>query len=237
MNTKFKTALVTGASRGIGQQMALGLADHLEKVIIHASSLENLDETEKMLKSKDAEIIKVAADFSDEDAAQSLASKLEERNLHVDVLYNNAGIMMPYDDSILNQPIDNWQRTMQVNVYTPYQLIQQFLPGMKSRGAGLIVNTSSSIQGVPQLLHYGCSKWAIDKITLELSYDLKDSGVTIHSLDPGWLQTDMGGEQAPHQVEEVLPGALHMLQSDDAQKYNGWLYKAIEREWLKLERD
>jgi NAD(P)-dependent dehydrogenase (short-subunit alcohol dehydrogenase family) len=79
---------------------------------------------------------------------------------------------------------------------------------MRARGWGRIVNLTSGIDKTPQLAAYGSSKWAIDKWTDDLAAALAGTGVIVSRLDPGWLKTDLGGPNADHEPESVLPGAL-----------------------------
>src|SRR5512136_3080793 len=88
------------------------------------------------------------------------------------------------------------------------QLCNAFAPEMKRRGYGRIVNLTSGIRDVPQLAPYSVSKAAVDKYSRDLAAELQGTNVLVNLLDPGWLRTDMGGSQAEHDVETVLPGAL-----------------------------
>src|SRR5512136_1108183 len=95
------------------------------------------------------------------------------------------------------------------------QLCNAFAPEMKRRGYGRIVNLTSGIKDIPQLAPYSVSKAAVDKYTRDLAAELKGTNVLVNYLDPGWLKTDMGGSNAPGEVESVLPGALLPALLDD----------------------
>jgi NAD(P)-dependent dehydrogenase (short-subunit alcohol dehydrogenase family) len=86
---------------------------------------------------------------------------------------------------------------------------------MISQGYGRVVNVSSTIQYRPYEMAYACSKAALDKYVHDISPTLDGTGVKMSLLDPGWLKTDMGGENATHDVESVLPGALLGVVMDD----------------------
>ena len=88
------------------------------------------------------------------------------------------------------------------------QFCSAFIPIMVKRNWGRVVNVSSGIKDTPQLSPYSVSKAAVDKYTKDLAAELKNTNVLVNMLDPGWLKTDMGGENAEHEVETVLPGAL-----------------------------
>lgn len=98
---------------------------------------------------------------------------------------------------------------------------------MIENGFGRVINLTSGIKDLPELAPYGASKWAVNKLTDNLAIKLNDTGVRINTLDPGWLRTDLGGENADHPVEAVLPGALApALIEDDGP--NGQFFSAID---------
>jgi NAD(P)-dependent dehydrogenase (short-subunit alcohol dehydrogenase family) len=97
---------------------------------------------------------------------------------------------------------------MRVNVYAMAQLCQAFAPGMRDRGYGRIVNLTSGVGDDPPLTVYATSKSGVDRITRCFANELRGTGVLVNALDPGWLKTDMGGPNAPGEVETVLPGAI-----------------------------
>ena len=126
----------------------------------------------------------------------------------IDILYNNAAIMTPYRQDWLNIPDEDYQRSFQVNVIALSRICHAFIPGMKTRKWGRIVNVTSGIQDQPELIAYSISKGAVDKFTTDTSGHLAEHGVLMNTLDPGWLRTDLGGPNAPGDVTSVLPGAL-----------------------------
>ena len=125
----------------------------------------------------------------------------------VDILYNNAAIQNPWKE-IWDIPMQEWLETFQINLFAMIQLCNAFAPGMRDRGFGRIINLTSGIRDTPQLAPYSVSKAAVDKYTRDLAAELRGTNVLVNTLDPGWLKTDMGGDQAPGEVASVLPGAL-----------------------------
>lgn len=202
-----KWALVTGSSRGIGQQIALGLAQRECNVVIHGRQESSLTETRKMLAKQSVQVHAVWGDLGDPVGVQTIIAGVLDGPGYVDILYNNAAIQNEYKP-IWEISLDEWQNTFQVNLWAMIQLCNAFAPSMKERGYGRIINLTSGIQDVPNLAPYSVSKAAVDKYSRDLAAELKDTNVLVNYLDPGWLTTDMGGPNAMFGVQTVIPGAL-----------------------------
>jgi NAD(P)-dependent dehydrogenase (short-subunit alcohol dehydrogenase family) len=202
-----KWAFITGSSRGIGQQIALGLARRKCNVIVHGRSAGNLKETLERLKSYDIQSFAVAGDLESPAAVETVIGQVKACPGAVDILYNNAAIQNAWK-SIWEIEMSEWLRIFQANLWAMVALCNAFAPGMKQRGFGRIINLTSGIRDVPQLAPYSVSKAAVDKYSRDLAAELQGTNVLVNLLDPGWLRTDMGGAQAEHDVESVLPGAL-----------------------------
>jgi 3-oxoacyl-[acyl-carrier protein] reductase len=221
-----KLALVTGSSRGIGQQIACGLAQLGCKVIVHGRDAKNLEKTIEKLRILNAEYDIAEGELSLPENIDRLARKLIEKYGHIDILYNNAALMTSYSANIWNHSWENWETTFKANVFSIYRLCAAFVPHMITNGYGRVINLTSGIKHSPELAPYGASKAAVDKLTDDLSVKLKNTGVAVSTLDPGWLKTDMGGQNAEHPVQKVLPGAL-IPAIIDAGSANGKFFSAI----------
>ncbi len=222
-----KWALITGSSRGIGQQLAIGLAKLGCNVIIHGRTIEHTITTMSKLGKQPVEAFAVAGELGKEDEEQAFLAMIIEKVGKVDILYNNAAIMSQWNDTPFHIPLEEWMKVMNVNFYAMVRINNMLIPPMVIQGWGRVINLTSGIQDTPQLLPYGVSKAAVDKYTLDLKTQLKDSGVLVNTLDPGWLKTDMGGPNADGEVESVLPGALvPALLPDDGP--SGQLFRAQE---------
>ncbi|MGB5715731.1 MAG: SDR family oxidoreductase [Gammaproteobacteria bacterium] len=202
-----KWALVTGSSRGIGQQIATGLAERKCNLVVHGRSPENTARTVELLKSCDTQVHIVSGELSNREGIQSVIDGVRSGPGHVDILYNNAAVMSEWKP-IWEVSSKEWLDVFQVNLLAMIALCNAFAPEMKRRGFGRIINLSSGIKDTPHLSPYGVSKAAVDKYTLDLATELKGSNVLVNYLDPGWLKTDLGGKDAMYPVEDVLPGAL-----------------------------
>ena len=117
--------------------------------------------------------------------------------------------------------------SFKVNVIAMYALCSAFVPQMIDNGFGRVINLTSGIEGEPELAPYGASKWAVNKLTDDLSVKVNNTAVRINTLDPGWLQTDLGGENAENPVEAVMPGALAPALIEDNGP-NGQEFSALE---------
>lgn len=227
IDLKGKNAFVTGSSRGVGQQIAKGLAELGCNIVVHGRAVGSCDQTIKMLGEFKVKVFAVYGELSDENSVKNLISQVEALDLPIDILYNNAGLMTPFHENYWEHNWDEWALTFKVNVFALYTLCSAFLPAMIDRGFGRVINITSGIKDQPELAPYGASKWAVNKITDDLAIKLIDTGVRINMLDPGWLRTDLGGANADHPVEAVLPGALApALITNDGP--NGKFFSAID---------
>lgn len=229
VSLKGKWALITGASRGIGQQISIALAQRGCNIILHARKKENNQKTVQLIRKYPIEIKTVGAPLDTEEGVQDIIDFVQSEVGSVDILYNNAGIQNEWTDTFDND-MTVWKKIFQINLFSVVQLCNALIPAMVAKGFGRIINTTSDIEGVPQMACYGAAKMAIEKFTSELAYELKSSGVKINALDPGWLRTDLGGPDGTNAVETVIPGALAPLLTDIP---NGSLFKAQELRTIK----
>jgi NAD(P)-dependent dehydrogenase (short-subunit alcohol dehydrogenase family) len=202
-----KWALVTGSSRGVGQQIVRGLAQRKCNVIVHGRDMEHLQNTLNLLEPLGVEVHAVAGDLATAAGVQALIDGVRQGPGHVDILYNNAAVQNPWK-LVWDTTMDEWLHTFQINLFALIALCNAFAPSMQQRGYGRIINLTSGIKDVPNLAPYSVSKAAVDKYTRDLAAELRGTNVLANTLDPGWLRTDMGGPNAEGEPETVLPGAL-----------------------------
>lgn len=206
-NLQGKWALVTGASRGIGREIALALAEQGLNLVVQSRKLAHTESLVEELKAKGVECFAVAAELSDEQAIEHLIKEVKGR-VTVDLLFNNAGIQPPSQENPWHVNKEDYLTTYRVNVIAPLLLIEGFLPDMLAQNYGRIINTSSGIANQPEQGAYAASKGALDKISMDYAGALTGYNVTVNVLDPGWIRTDLGGPQAPNSVETVVPGMI-----------------------------
>ena len=203
-----KWVLLTGASRGVGRQVAGALADKGCHLILQSRSLDHTAPLVAELKARGLTIHALAAELSDQKQVVALGREALRISGGIDILYNDAAVMAPYHEDIFVAEASEYALSFQVNTVAPITLCNLMLPGMIERKFGRVVNVTSGIKDQPQLMAYAASKAALDKYVYDMAPHLEGTGVSMNLLDPGWLRTDLGGDQAPNAVESVLPGAL-----------------------------
>jgi 3-oxoacyl-[acyl-carrier protein] reductase len=225
-----KWALVTGSSRGIGREIALGLARRGCNVIVHAREAAHLHEVLARLAELNVQTHAVSGDLATQEGVRSVIDGVAAGPNQVDILYNNAAIMIP-PKSIYENTMEEWRLSFQVNLLAMVALCSAFAPAMKRRGYGRIVNITSGIKDQPALTPYSVSKAAVDKYSRDLSTELAGTNVLVNYVDPGWLRTDLGGPDAMFGVETVVPGALVPALLEDNGP-TGQLYSAQDFKYL-----
>jgi NAD(P)-dependent dehydrogenase (short-subunit alcohol dehydrogenase family) len=205
-----KSALVTGAGRGIGRATAIGLAAAGARVGLLARSSDELSEVAATIAEQGGNASVVRADLSD--AAQTEAAITETlRDLpSIDILINNAAVVWPLGPTLATDPAD-LRKAIEVNLFAVITLTRAFLPGMLERGWGRIANVSSGIVASPEAMiganAYVLTKSALEAHTVNLAAELAESGVTVNAYRPGSVDTAMQGyirEQPPEAIGRTL---------------------------------
>lgn len=186
------TTLITGASAGIGAELARQYAEHGYHLILVARSEDKLTALAAELAEKHGNNVEVIVqDLGKPDAAQAVFDEVQKRKLPVDVLVNNAGIL--FDGPFIKTSAADHAALVQLNITALTVLTHLFLPEMLERGSGRIMNiaSTSSFQPVPSLSTYAASKAYVLSFSEALAVELKGSGVTVTALCPGFTETDM----------------------------------------------
>ena len=207
-NIHGKWALITGASRGIGRQIAIGLADRGCSLVLHSRDIAGTADLAAEIRAKGVEVRQVAAELSNSEAVDAMVQEILTNHPTIDILYNNAAVMTPYRVEWLNFPAEDFRKSFEVNTIALIRICLAFIPGMKEKGWGRIINVTSGVKDQPEMTAYATSKAAVDKFVIDTAATLVGDGILMNLLDPGWLRTDLGGPNAPGSVESVLPGAL-----------------------------
>ena len=199
-----RVALVTGGNRGIGQEVCRQLAKIGVHVILGSrDAARGSAAAAPMIADK----LNVEPRQLDVDSTESINDCIEwiRRDIgRLDILVNNAGVMEEEEDLDAEAELDVIRRTMQTNVYGPLLLSRCAVPIMKSRRYGRIVNVSSSMGSLSEMgvgyIAYRMSKAALNVLTRVLASETQGMGILVNSVDPGWVQTAMGGRGASRNV-------------------------------------
>ena len=218
MDSKQRIAVVTGGNRGIGLEICRQLAQLGYQVVLTSrDEVQGLGAQQRLV-AEGAEVGYHPLDITDAESVHRLAEVLQQAYGRVDVLVNNAGVMLD-DRDVLEADLDIVRATMETNVYGPWQLAQALVPLMQQHGYGRIVNLSS---GMGQLSGMGShrpayrlSKTALNALTRILAAQLQGSNILVNSMSPGWVRTDMGGPSAPRSVEEGADTAVWLATLPD----------------------
>lgn len=208
IDIKGRWALVTGASRGIGRLSALYLAEQGCNLILHSRTIKHLESVEAEAKKLGVEVHCVFAELSEPEQVARMLEDIDELGVTVDIVLNNAGLQIAYRTDYLTTPISDYDISFRINTVAPMMICYHFLPKMQARGFGRIVNTSSGIMNEPEQAGYSASKYALNRVTVDLGSKVNGSNVIISLADPGWCRTDLGGPSAPNSPESTIPGIV-----------------------------
>ena len=222
------TVLITGANRGLGLEFARQYAADGWHVIGTARNPQRADE----LKALSVEV--ATLDVADPESIDALASSLEGRP--IDLLINNAGIF-PRVSSIEEIDFDDYSRTLAVNTVGPVRVTRALLPNLRASDMKTVVNITSRLGSIALTdngVFYGYreSKAALNMFTRTLANELKPDGFTCLTVHPGWVQTDMGGENANLTPAESISGMRAVIAErgpEDTGTY--WSYSGEEVPW------
>ncbi|MGH7921802.1 MAG: SDR family NAD(P)-dependent oxidoreductase [Candidatus Dormibacteraceae bacterium] len=205
-----RTAVVTGAGRGIGRAIAIGLAAQGVQVALVARTDAELQEVATRVKSAGGRALAVPLDVTDQGAAIAATREIAERLGPVDILINNAAVVWPLGPSVAVDAAQ-WSAAIAINVVAVATLSLSLLPSMIDRGWGRIVNLSSGVAAHPSGMlggnAYVTSKAAVEAHTLNLAAEVAGSGATVNAYRPGGVDTAMQAwirDQGPQRVGAAL---------------------------------
>ncbi len=215
-----RIAVVTGANRGLGREIARQLLGRGLQVVLTARDPDQGEAAAARLRGDGLAPRFHPLDVTDDASVAALRDWLEHSFRRLDVLVNNAGVMLDTDGRrIAELPLDTLGRTLETNLYGPLRVTQALLPLMGRHGYGRIVNMASSLGqladmgwGTPA---YRISKTALNALTRILAAELAGTNIKVNSLCPGWVRTDMGGPNATRTVEEGADTAVWLATLPD----------------------
>jgi len=206
MQLRDRVAVITGASRGLGREIAREFAGRGARLVLVARGEADLRSAAEDV-ARTTDVLAVAADVSEE--AEQVAAAALDRFGRVDVLVNNASEIGPSPMPALEAyPWDALLKVLRVNAVAPLHLMQLLLPQMKARREGVIINVTSdaAIQAYPGWGGYGASKAALEHLSRILAAELEGSGIRIYVVDPDDMNTEMHRLAEPGIDLSHLPG-------------------------------
>lgn len=240
-----KVALITGANKGLGYEMAKQLAQAGVKVVVAARDTAKGEAAVEKLKHEGLDVEFLKLDVTDKEDFPKAAEFIESKFGKLDILINNAGISADglAGTSVSATTEHSLRTTFETNFFAPIFLTQALLPLLKKSDAGRIVNMSSILgsqtfhatPGSPiydfKALSYDASKAALNSFTIHLAYELKDTNIKVNSAHPGWVKTDMGTDAAPMELPEGAKTGVALALLDEDGPTGGFFHLGKPLPW------
>jgi NAD(P)-dependent dehydrogenase (short-subunit alcohol dehydrogenase family) len=241
-----KVALVTGANKGLGFEMSRQLAEQGLTVIIAARKLEAAEAAVTMLSNEGLNAEAIALDINDSAQIQSAAQEIENRFSKLDILINNAGVMLDGEWATSNASsvsVDTIRKTFDTNFFALVEVTQALLPLILKSQSGRIVNMAS-IEGSLTLhadpnsfiydskpFAYDASKAAVNSFTVHLAHELRNTPVKVNSAHPGWVKTELGGDGAMMDITEGAKTGVQLATLSDDGASGGFFHLGQPVPW------
>lgn len=202
-----KIALITGASKGIGLEIARTVALIGATVVLAARSKDTLEKHATQINENGGTAVAMTVDMGCEESIRSLVKTIQERFGVIDILVNNAGIT--HSALLKDTATKDFDRCMQINARGPFILCREALPLLHKAARGYIINIGSvvSIKGYPCQSAYTASKHALRGMTISLAEELNQTSVSVHMVCPGGVDTEMAGDVRPDINKDELIGS------------------------------
>ncbi|WP_436375171.1 SDR family oxidoreductase [Cytobacillus sp. BC1816] len=186
---KGQTAIVTGASRGIGKEIAVKLAQQGMKLTLIGSSEEIYQSAEDLKKLGYADVLPIQADISDEAEIKDAVEKTLQKYKQLDLLVNNAGV--GFFKRVDETTLDEWKKVFEVNVQGVFLGSRAVLPHMKERKSGTIITISSDVARytIPNGSAYTATKYAVQGFSGSLAQEVREYGIRVGTINPGMVDT------------------------------------------------
>jgi 3-oxoacyl-[acyl-carrier protein] reductase len=186
-----KVALVTGAGRGIGKAIAISLAKSGCRVILVARTREQLDAVQETIRTNGGEAVAISTDLTRDDEIERLVEESSKHWGSVDILINNAG--WGKRAPVIRANVEDWEKTMRVNLRAPMILAQKLLPAMLAKGEGAVINIGSvsGKTGEANGAAYSASKFGLIGFTQSLYDEVREHGIKVSVILPGFVDTPL----------------------------------------------
>lgn len=229
-----KTALITGANKGIGFRIASELGRKDFTVLLGARNLNRGKEAVDELTKEGIEAVLVQIDVSNTESIRSAFHQVSNNYRQLDVLVNNAGILNDSSYNILDVPKDTAIETMQTNALGALWVVQTFAPLLET--GSRVINISSGLGSMCEEVSdyapiYSISKTTMNAITKHLDHTLYKRGIIINSVSPGWVKTDMGGKNASRTIEQGADSAVWLATSASSSIHGKFIHDREAIDW------
>jgi NAD(P)-dependent dehydrogenase (short-subunit alcohol dehydrogenase family) len=190
-NLNDKTAVITGASKGLGKAMALALGSAGANIALVSRDLEQLKEVKRAVERVGGKALIFPTDVSEEEQVRKLEREVVAAFDGVHILINNAGINLR--KQLVEFTLEEWHRVLDTNLTSVFLMCRSFVPHMRGRGYGRIINLTSTMShvSIPGRSAYSASKTALLGLTRALALELAAEGVTVNGISPGPFATEM----------------------------------------------
>ncbi len=226
-----QTAVVTGASRGIGKAIAISLAKEGAEVIVnYSSSLENANKVVSEINSFGGKAYPLQADISNENSVNEFIKTVLDKNTKIDVLVNNAGITK--DGLLMRMKTDDWQKVLDLNLSGVFYCTRAVSRQMLKQRKGRIINITSVVGliGNPGQANYSAAKAGVVGLTQTAAKEFAIRGITVNAVAPGFISTDMTKDLNSEGILSAIPlgrfgepedvaGAVRFLAADPSAAY------------------
>ena len=208
-----KVALVTGGNRGIGREIARQLARQNFIVVIGSRDEGRGEKAVAEMKAEGLEAESLQLDVVDTKSVRRFVERVDKKYGPPGILVNNAGVFPEsYEAKVTDVSTSVWRETLETNLFGAVRMCREVVPLMRKLRFGRVVNISSGLGQLHQMGEgspaYRVSKAALNALTRTLAAEVAGSGILVNSMSPGWVRTDMGGEDAPRSVEEGAETAV-----------------------------
>ncbi|HEY2324363.1 MAG TPA: SDR family NAD(P)-dependent oxidoreductase [Thermoanaerobaculia bacterium] len=224
-------ALVTGSSRGIGHEVARQLVKRDHDVIVTARKAADAARAAKAIGARYSH----ALDTADAKSIDALGAYIESEIGALDVLVNNAAILLDEGKSIASVDPAAFEETWRANTLGPFLMTQRLAPLLRKSDHGRVVNVSSGAGQLSSMSSYApsysTSKAALNAITILFANALRRDHILVNCVDPGWVRTDMGGRSAPRSVEEGADTIVWLATLPDRGPTGGFFHDRKQIAW------
>ena len=230
-----RTALVTGANRGMGLETAKQLLERGMRVVMTGRDLQPLEKARNGLGKTGRDAVPAVMDVADPASIAEAFASIRNQVGTVDVLVNNAAVLLHENDEPLAIPLEGYRQTLETNLLGVIETCRVFVPPMAERRYGRVVNVSSGAGQLSRMSTYApaysISKAALNAFTRILAETYHDRNVLVNAVDPGWVRTDMGGRSAPRSVQQGVDTTVWLATLPDNGPTSGFFHDRHPIDW------